>query len=52
MVYPCVVINLRATLACQESDSVYTTEIIGIYILEILLPILSYFVSSALPVDR
>ena len=37
MVYPCVVINLRATLACQDSDSVCNIEINGIYILEILL---------------
>ena len=37
MVYPCVVIDLRATLACQDSDPVfYTIEITGIYILEIL----------------
>ena len=33
-VYSCVVIDLHATLACQDSDSVfYTIEINGIYIL-------------------
>ena len=56
MVYPCVVIDLRATHACQDSDSAfYTFEINGIYILEILLLewlLAYYFVSSALPVDR
>ena len=57
MVYPCVVIDLRAPLACQDSDSVfYTIEINGIYILEILLLewwlLAYYFVSSVLPVDR
>ena len=36
-VYSCAVIDLHATLACQDSDSVfYTIEINGIYILEIL----------------
>ena len=55
MVYPCVIIDLRATLACQDSDSVfYTMKLNGIYILEILLLewlLAYYFVSSALPVD-
>ena len=39
MVYPCVVIDLCATLACQDLDSIfYTIDINGIYILEILNP--------------
>ena len=43
MVYPCVIIDLHATLACQDSK---------IYILEILLLewlLAYYFVLSALP---
>ena len=56
MVYPCVVIDIRATLACQDSDSVfYTVEINGIYISEILLLewlLAYYFVSSALLFER
>ena len=36
--YPCVIIDLHATLACQDSNSIfYTKEINGIYILEMLL---------------